>query len=358
MSRFDQNIFGIRLKHARKMAGISLQTLSDNLENKVTKQSLNKYEQGLMKPTSEVLLALSKVLNVNPDYFLKKDLIALGKIYFRKKTTLSKNIEQSIIEKAKDYVERYLELENLLGISTNFKNPLKGKVIKDRIDVEKAANKLRSDWELGIYSIPNLVEMLEMKGIKVLLIDDSDEIDGFAAFSSNGVPIVVVNIRGKSIERIRFTIIHELAHVLLQFEKKILDDKRLIEKLCHYFSSCFLIPEKMLLEMIGGMKRSYIAIKELIRIKEYYGVSIRAIIHRLMELEVISQNYYQKWMIYLNKTYGSKDEPGNYNGEENKVLFQQLIDRALSEGLISFSKAAALSNKSIEAVRKEYLSVK
>jgi transcriptional regulator with XRE-family HTH domain len=90
MNSSDPNFFGTRLKLARKMAGMSLQDLSDVLENIVTKQSLNKYEQGLMNPTSGVLLAMAKALNVKPDYFLKKDLLEFGEISFRKRASLSK----------------------------------------------------------------------------------------------------------------------------------------------------------------------------------------------------------------------------------------------------------------------------
>lgn len=357
MNSKDQNIFKIRIRLARKMAGMSLQELSDSLENKVTKQSLNKYEQGLMKPTIEVLIALSKVLGVKPDYFLKQELVELGKISFRKKARLSKRDEDSVVEKTRDYAERFLELESILGLVQKFENPLRNLKIKDKSDVEKAAYRLRKSWGLGTSPIQNLVEMLELRGIKVLLIDDVEDIDGFATFSTKGIPIVVVNIRDKPIERIRFTTIHELAHILLNFEEDLRSDEKTIEKLCHYFSSCFLIPRNMLLNMIGGLNRAYIDIKELISIKEYYGISIRAILHRLMELGVITQTYYRRWMIYMNNTYGSRGEPGRYIGEEGIKVFERLINRALSEGLISFSKAAVLSNSSISEIRKGHISV-
>ena len=57
-----ENVFANRLQSARKMAGLSLQGLADKLDNLVTKQSLNKYEQGVMKPDSEVLIALANSL--------------------------------------------------------------------------------------------------------------------------------------------------------------------------------------------------------------------------------------------------------------------------------------------------------
>ncbi len=353
----DENIFGNRLMLARKMNGFSLQDLADALENKISKQALNKYESGQMRPNSEFLGDLSKVLNVKPDFFIRKGIVNLGEVSFRKKSDLPRKTEEAIIEKARDYVERYLEIENLLGLDQKFTNPIRDLVIRNKQDAENAANKLREIWELGTDPLHNLVEMLELRGVKVYLIDDDESIDGFSSISTNGIHLVVVNLKGKSIERTRFTIIHELAHILLNFSEEVASDSKLIEKLCHRFSSCFILPGKMLFKMIGGKNRSYIAIKELIAIKEYYGMSIRAIAHRLCEMEVISENYYKRWTIYLNKTYGSKNEPGDFKGEEKVRLFEQLVARALSEGIISISKAAVLCNSNINQIRKGFISV-
>lgn len=358
MEQAIENIFGNRLKLARKMAGYSLQELADALENKVTKQSLNKYEMGLMNPSGDVLVAISSTLKVKPDYFMKRNQVELGEILFRKKASLSKKNEESVVEKVRDYVERYLEIENIVGIKTEFKNPLKNLVIATKKDVELAAIKLRKEWDLGTDPIPNIIEMLELKGIKVLLLDDIEEIDGLAVFTSSGIPVVVVNIRNKPIERIRFTIIHELAHLLLAFEKQIAVSPKEVEIYCHLFSSCFLIPTEMLLNQIGSAKRTYIRIEELLGIKEYFGISIRAIVHRLKDLEIIVPSYYERWMVYMSKTYGSKNEPGEYKGEEKSRNFDQLINRALAEELISLSKAAALWNVSINELRKGYAGVR
>lgn len=358
MEQVAENIFGTRLKLARKMAGFSLQELADALENRVTKQSLNKYEMGLMNPSGDVLVAISSTLKIKPDYFLKRNQVELGEILFRKKASLSKKNEESVVEKVRDYVERYLEIENIVGVKAAFKNPLKNYKIDNKKGVELAAIKLRREWDLGTDPIPNIIEMLELKGIKVLLIDDVEEIDGLAVFTSSGIPVVVVNTRNKPIERIRFTIIHELAHLLLNFEKYIADVPKEVEIFCHLFSSCFLIPSEMLIKLIGSSKRNYIQINEIISIKEYYGISLRAIVHRLRELEIIVDSYYQRWMVYMSKTYGGKKEPGEYKGEEKSRNFDQLVNRALAEELISLSKAAALWNISINELRKGFIGVR
>lgn len=353
----NENIFGTRLMLARKMNGFSLQDLADALGNKITKQALNKYEAGLMRPNSDLLGELSRILKVKPDFFIRAGIVNLGDVSFRKKRDLPRKTEEAIIERARDYVERYLEVENLLGQIQKFINPIGDLIIKDKQDAENAANKLRELWELGTDPLHNLVEMLELRGVKVYLIDDNDSIDGFASISSSGISLVVVNLNGKSLERTRFTVIHELAHILLNFPEEVIADSKLVEKLCHCFSSCFILPRKMLMKMIGGKHRTYINIKELIAIKEYFGISIRAILHRLSEIGAITENYYKRWVIYLNKTYGAKNEPGAFKGEEKIKLFEQLVARALSEGIVSISKAAVLCNSDINQIRKGFISV-
>ena len=353
MNLQEENIFGTRLKLARKMAGLSLQELADASQNKITKQALSKYEKGLMNPSSNVILAIANTFNLKPDYFLKKKSIELGEVLFRKRVRLSKKIEDSIIEKVRDYTERYLEIEQILEINSKFENPLKDVIIRNKDDVEIAANKLRKDWNLGTNPIPNLVETLELQGIKVFLIEEVDDFDGLAAMSSNGIPIVAINTKNKPIERIRFTIIHELAHILLRFDEEKVCTSNSVEILCHYFSSCFLIQREILIKLIGTY-RKYIRIEELISIKQYHGMSIRAIVHRLKEIKVISDNYYKRWMIFMSKTYGAKEEPGEYKGVEKPTIFNQLVNRALAEELITLSKAAALWNTSINKIRKGY----
>ena len=175
----EENVFGNRLMLARKMNGFSLQDLADALENKISKQALNKYESGQMRPNSEFLGDLSKVLNVKPDFFIRKGIVNLGEVSFRKKSDLPRKTEEAIIEKARDYVERYLEIENLLGLDQKFTNPIRDLVIRNKQDAENAANKLREIWELGTDPLHNLVEMLELRGVKVYLIDDDESIDGF-----------------------------------------------------------------------------------------------------------------------------------------------------------------------------------
>jgi Zn-dependent peptidase ImmA (M78 family) len=345
-----KNQFGIRLASARKMAGISLQELSNKLDNAVTKQSLSKYEQEAMQPDSDLLIRISNILGVTIDFFYRENTVELKGVEFRKKVKLSKTEEEAIKEKTIDFLERYFELENLLDLKSDFENPIKKNKVKNLEDIEDYATDLRNAWELGLNPIANVVEMLEDKHIKVFEIEAPDSFDGLSAYVGN-VPVIVIN-KNFDIVRRRFTALHELAHIILNFDESI--EEKSLEKLCHAFAGAFLIPKKSFIEEFT-QQRSHISLVELKHIKSYYGISMQAIMARAKNLGVINENTYKHFSINFNRLGYRKDEPGEYIGTEKSLRFQQLLYRAAAEEVISLSKAASLNNQNLSQFRKTFV---
>ena len=209
------DLFGLRLKSARKMAGLSMEELAQKMKKTITKQAISKYEKGKMKPSSEILIKLSKALDVKPDYFLRMTNIELSELKFRKKSKLSKKIEDSLSQRTIDYLERYLELEEILGMKSSFENPISNYEINNQDNIEAAAEKLREEWDLGLAPICNLLETLEEKGIKIFEVKEKEDFDGLSADVGNTY-IIVIN-KNRPLDRLRFTAAHELAHILCEF---------------------------------------------------------------------------------------------------------------------------------------------
>lgn len=345
-----ENVFAIQLVAARKMAGLSLQELSDKMENMVTKQALNKYEQGKMNPDSNVLIQLAKALGVPVDYFFRTNKVQLHQIEFRKRVKLSKTEEEAIKQKTIDFLERYFELENLLNIKSVFKNPLKNNKIHNLDDIERVAEELRDKWELGRNPIPNVVEMLEDQGIKVFEIEAPESFDGMKA-EVDGKPVVVINTTFDMVRK-RFTALHELAHLILDFSA--FENEKEVEKYCHSFAGAFLIPKKEF-EDEFSKTRQHLSLEELIQIKEYYGISIQAIAARAKNLGILDEIAYRNFNIHFSMLGLKKKEPGNYAGKEKAIRFRQLLYRAAAEEVISLSKAAALNNQSLSEFRKSFV---
>ena len=347
-----KEVFAKRLKSARLMASLSQEQLVKKMKGIVSKNAISKYEKGEMLPNSEVLIALSKALAVKTDFFYRDFSVSIENIEFRKKTKLSIKSEKSIKESVIDIVSRYLELEQFLNIKSDFINPIKNFKIKDKWDIEKAANKLLEEWDLGTNALPNVIDLLEDKEIKVIEIDASEDFDGFSGWADGEIPIIVIN-RNFNLERKRLTALHELAHLLLNFSKDI--QPREIERMCFQFGGALLIPIETFKREFGE-NRSHISITELIAIKETYGMSIQAIMARAKVLELIPEYSFirfRKW-ISNNKT---ENNLGVYVGKEESNRFKQLLYRAASEEIISMSKAANLSNQKLAHFRKGFVSI-
>ncbi|MCK4430091.1 MAG: helix-turn-helix transcriptional regulator, partial [Candidatus Aminicenantes bacterium] len=88
--------FGNRLRLARKMAGLSMEDLVKKSEGVVSKQAISKYEKGIMKPSSDVLIHLARALGVKPEYFYRHSKIELSGIQFRKRSKLPVKIIESL----------------------------------------------------------------------------------------------------------------------------------------------------------------------------------------------------------------------------------------------------------------------
>ena len=147
--------FSKRLRSARAMRGYSMDGLCRALNQRVTKQAISKYESGKMMPDSSVLIARSEALALPVDYFFRSYDIELHEVAFRKKASLRNRTLEGIKAEVLDRVERYMEIENVLNIDYQFKNPLPVKVIKTDADARAMALHLRKAGHLGNDEICN-----------------------------------------------------------------------------------------------------------------------------------------------------------------------------------------------------------
>lgn len=339
-------MIGERLKLARKKAGYSLRALSEAMDNKVSAQAIGKYERDEMMPASDVLTTMVKVLDVTLEYLLSNQIKELQGVEFRKHsgTTVKERsrVEATVIES----VERYLSVEEILELnSADWHEPFEPKLLNGLEEAEGLAKDLRNEWELGIDPIPNMTELLEEKGIKVLVIDLPKNVSGLTCLVDRGegrepVPVIVVN-KLFPLERRRFTLAHELAHRLID-ESSPVDH----EKASDIFAGSFLITTDHLKQEIGNHRRS-ISLPELVQLKRMYRVSAAAMLMRLKQAGILSDSA----VAYAFQTFARswrKQEPVPLEVGENcgkfeaPKRFRRLCYWALSEKLISPSKASDL----------------
>jgi Zn-dependent peptidase ImmA (M78 family)/DNA-binding XRE family transcriptional regulator len=342
--------FANRLIAARKMAGLSLADLANQLEGVITRQALHKYEQNITFPNSKILIALSKILKVPVDFFFSAPEIhvELEQIDFRKLKRVSKTDEEAIKLQFSDALDRFLTLENIMNEEKNADSFAGENTIRTHEDAENAAEKLRSDWNLGYDPIPNVTIMLEAHGYKVIEIETDADFDGLKAVGGNARLIGVK--KSLDICRKRFTLLHELAHHVLHFPDEM--EEKAYEKLCHTFAGAVLFPKN---QVLAAMKteRFHFYERELVLLKNYWGISISAMFARAKNLEIISEHVFRKFLIgYKTRQYHLPGkEPGEFRGDEKPLRFDSLLMRGLAEEILSFNQAASLQNVTVGELR-------
>jgi Zn-dependent peptidase ImmA (M78 family) len=246
-------------------------------------------------------------------------------------------------------LERYLAVEDLLQMrSVDWEQPRSAPhPVADLRDAEDAARSVREDWGLGNDPIPQLAELLEERGIKVLSLD-LDDIDGLAAKvrrKDRSAARVIVIKRSTWSERKRFNLAHELGHMVIAPSGGV-DE----EKAAHRFAGAFLVPADVLRAEVG-VNRSSISIGELVVLKQRFGVSIQALAYRCKDLGIINQAACAHlFRIFTERGWRKApfEEPETMQPElEEPKRFERLCYRALAERVIGESRAAELLGISV-----------
>ena len=347
-------MIGQRLKLTRAAAGLSLRDLAAKIGNRVTAQAIGKYERDGSMPGSGVLIALADALGVSVDYLVGDQDMAFEAVDFRKKTVTRRREEAQVEAKVLHLLERYLMVEEVLQLrSVEWHSPREAPypVVRDVAEADRAARSLRDHWGLGNDPIPNLVELLEEQGIKVLAVELTN-IDGLTAHvrrSEHGVvPVIVVNCQDWR-ERQRFTLAHELGHLIMDVAPRVNE-----EKAAYRFAGAFLMPANALWAAIGKHRTS-IGWGELFALKQLFGVSVQAITYRCKELGIFREAMFRRLFDDFTR-FGWRSppykEPYAIKKGEKPQRFERLTFRALAEGAVSEAKAAELLGVSVRELNR------
>lgn len=340
------DIFSRRLRQARLMRGLSLEKLSQSLTSAVTKQAINKYEKGLMKPDSRVLIALAEALEVKIDYFYRPFTVDVDKVELRKKSGFTEKMANVVKEHVREELERYLEIEQIAGSQVLFTLPRKQVCTSEQ--AKEFAGEIRQILALGNDGISNVIEVLEDNGIKVIEFSENEVFDGLSGYANEVIPLIVVNGNFPA-ERKRFTALHELGHLLLDIPEDITPKE--VESLCNAFASEILLPTVVLKSKIGTVRHD-ISLSELTDIQRQFGISIDDIMASLQEVGVISDKRYSIFQKKKNSMPDFKVLVEKSRVElERSGRFARMVYRALADDAITFSKAAVLLNTSVDNIQ-------
>jgi len=327
-------LFGDRIHSARKSSGLSQRDLGYLVG--VSAMSISKYENDTVKPNSQMLIKISAATKKSLDFFFRSSSISLSDVCYRCKKSISAKDIDRIHGQITDWMERYTELEHLCDEIYPIDLPIGERcIVRDMDDVERVASIVREQWDLGLDPIENLIDVLEMHGIKVGLVDGSVKFDALTLVSDSEEPVIAIN-KNMAGDRQRFSLAHELGHLVLKVHGN-LDE----EKAANRFAGALLVPKDMALFELKE-HRTRLDVNELYRLKHKYGMSMAAWIYRAKDLGIISENV----AVGLNKLFSRnkwrKKEPEKQVPSEYPTHMELMVRRAMSEEKLSKRKAEEL----------------
>ena len=324
-------MIGARLKQARLLAGMTQKALASELgklDFNITAAAISKYEKGKSSPSARFLLLACRALNVAPSYLSHQPEREVKWTAFRRQSQFGKKMQDRVKAYAADIAELQIELHTLLYPRSTSALPVPDPVSTIE-DAERLADSLRLQWEVGNRPLDNLVQIAEDRGLIVIAWDDdSGKFDGLSGWCGDH-PVIVIN-KNRSSDRIRFSLAHEIGHLVMDASS--VSDRE--EVLAHRFAAALLVsPKQAYYEL--GRKRLALDWEELKLLKRKYGMSMSAWIRRARDLEIISERTYKNMNIELSSRGWRKTEPTIYFGDEEPLQLEQMRQRVVTEGLVS-----------------------
>lgn len=330
-----------RLKQGRKLRRKSLRDVGSAIGRSY--ETVRQYEEGNLEVDSTLLRKFAKALSLPMEFFLRPEYLTDAMVPdFRASRSLSKRDREAVAAEAREAVERYLEVAMLANASV-FEPLPRGFPyrISSLEQVEDAAEELRNAWKLGFDPLGPLIPLLEERGIPVIELSSSPEMDACTVSfkSPHGSGWLIAIRPGLVGDRLRFNLAHELGHLLLTCDG--VDE----EKASHRFAAAYIVPRVTALAELGE-KRSNLALHELYMLKHRYGLSMQSWIYRAVELNIVSSSHGRQLRKELDSFEGPKREPGAQIATDRPKRLLQLLEHLLAENLVTPRRAAELAGMS------------
>ena len=296
----------IRIGELAEKTGISKTTISNLANGKIRtpqRETIAKISWELKRPEKYFYTPFARNFmdTTEPTYRSFSSRANLDNLSVRAKL----NVAEDIIQFLNEFIEeRYMDIPSnlIVDYDTSFTNT-------DLI--ESIALRLREYWNIGNSVIDNMTILLENHGILCFKLDMPKNIESVnicTRFSDSEHEVAIIVTSAKlTYFRQRFTLAHELGHIILHHfldEEDYIKNSKLIEEQANRFASAFLMPNTIFHESI--YRRN---LTELLSLKRQWGVSISACARRMKDLYLISLNQYQNMNIEISRRGWKKKEP-------------------------------------------------
>lgn len=290
-----------QLTFAREFRGYSQTELSNSIQG-LSQSNLSKFEKGFGVLSEEIQKKIITFLDFPEEFFNRKINSVIENANYRKRATVSKTKILKFENKCRIVGYVIDEFSESIEWPDFTLSPLN---VEDGFSPEYVANYTRRFLKLGRDEpVRNIYSLLESSGIILYEIDDLEKFDGVSFITDKGFPVIIVN-KNFSNDRKRFTIAHELGHVLMHNENNFpISSYRDKEKEANLFASEFLMPQESIKNTLRSLR-----INDLGDLKSYWLTSMASIIRRAKDLKGIDDNRYKYFLIEMSRNGFTKKEP-------------------------------------------------
>ncbi len=327
-------------REARQITGVSLAELIG-----VTKAAISSYERGQSSPSPDRLDKIAQQLNLKLSFFFRPDHERREKspqtFFERSRSSTTKSTRQRArhhrtwLREIIQYLCQFLDLPrpNLPPASSE-----RNWLAMSEEHIERAAKDTRMYWNLGDGPISNVTLLSEKHGtIVTMMVMNANKLDAFSTWDNiDGRPYIVLGSDKQSAFRTRFNVCHELGHLILhqsvspsEFSDRLYF--QLIESQADRFAAALLTPAPTFSSDISMPSL------ELFRtVKPRWRVSIKMMIHRAEELEIINREEARRLYINYNRRGWNGQEPldDSHPLEEPRLVrraFEAIIENSVIE---------------------------
>lgn len=322
------------LSCAREARGWSQSELSQR--SGVAQGTISKAEHGLTSLSDDRLGALADALGFPLEVFRwDEEVHGFGSstFYHRKQKSLPQTRLREIQAAFNLHRIRARRLSHGLDITPKYRfEPLD---LDEYGSPEEAARAVRAMWNVRMGPLKDVCRLIENAGGVVVRTDlNTPKISAISQWVPGERPIFVTNTANPA-DRERFTLCHEVAHVLLHSTPR--EDQ---EDEADRFASELLMPAADIRPQLAGG----IDLAKAAQLKPYWRVAMSALVRRAKDLGSITDSRYKSLSIQMSQKGWRTREPVEIERDEPRFL-RQVIEAQLANGytIDELAKVAGLT---------------
>lgn len=288
---------------------------------------LSRMENGLAEIREEVLLRAERAYGVPKSFFFQSDTVygapvSVHPMWRRKADVTARELDAVVAE----LNIRVMHLRRLFqGADLAHSNDLPRLDVEDYGGPVEVAAVLRAHWRVPRGPIKDLTLLAEKAGVLVVHSPLGGASISGVTFSVPGMPRLVVLNSEQPADRMRFTLAHELGHLVMhRFPTPNMEEE------ANQFASALLVPKADLKPYLVGRR---IDLSLLAALKPEWRVSMQSLLMAITEAAPLTKNQSQYlWKQISARGYRTKEPPELDFPREQPTVVQSLI-KVHREGL-------------------------